>query len=158
STCIELAEAAGKTLTFPIRETPVALEYELSDAWKGVIRLAHKRFAPTAAFLKAMKEEYRKAERLGVEIKPPKLPAKTDGIKFAAFLPEQNRLSGEVGKRSYQVEVFLAGLVFTNTMKQLESSPAAFQGIVQSLGTSLLARLKYVFGDAADADIEPHSG
>lgn len=157
TTCIELAEKVGKSLTFPIRETPTTIEYSLSDSWKSVVQLAHKRFEPTAAFLKAMKEEYKKAEKLGVELKPAKLPSKGDGIKFAAFLPEQYRIAGEVVRRSYQVEVFLAGLVFVNTMKQLESSPAAFQGILQSLGTSLIARLKFVLGDAANADIEPHT-
>lgn len=158
TTCIELARAVGKDLAFPIREAPTQMEYELSDSWKSVVRLSHKRFAPTAAFLKAMREEYKKAEAQKVVLKPTKLPGKSAGIKFAAFLPEQYRIAGDVGRRDYQTEVLLAGLVFTNTLKQLESSPAAFQGILQSLGTSLLARLRHVFGALADQDIEPHSG
>ncbi|HSI72736.1 MAG TPA: helicase-related protein [Fimbriimonas sp.] len=158
TTCIDLAKAVGKTLTFPIRENPQTLQYELSDSWKSVVHLAHKRFAPTAAYLKAAKAEYRKAEAAGLDPKPVKAPTKSDGIKFAAFLPEQYRTAGEIGKQSFQYEVFLAGLVFTNTMKQLESSPAAFQGILQSLGTSLMARLKHVVGDSANADLEQHSG
>lgn len=156
TTCIELAEAIGKTLMFPVREAPTALTYDLSDSWKEVVSLAHKRFKPTAAFLKVLKAEYKKAETAGVEIKPPKMPSKGDAIKFAAFLPEQYRIAGKVGKRNYQTEVLLAGLVFTNTMKQLESSPAAFQGILQSLGTSLIARLRYVFKDKAEDDIADH--
>ncbi len=158
ATCIELAEAVGKTLVFPHREPPRAVEYDLSESWKNVVRLTHKRFKPTAAFLKAMKEEYRRLEGHSASLKPVKTPSRQDGIKFAAFLPEQYRTTGEIGKRSYQQEVFLAGLVFTNTMKQLESSPAAFQGILQSLGTSLMARLSYVLKEEANADIEPHTG
>lgn len=158
STCIDLAQRVGKQLIFPHREPPQTPTYDMSDAWKDVVRLTHKRFEPTAAFLKSMKAEYKKAEEQGLTIHPPKLPKKSEGIKFAAFLPEQYRLQGEIGRRSYQVEVFLAGLVFTNTLKQLESSPAAFQGILQSLGTSLVARLRYVLGERADADIEPHTG
>lgn len=158
TTCIELAQAVGRELTFPIRETPQAMEYELSESWKQVVKLSHKRFAPTAAFIKAMRSEYQKAEKQNVVLKAAKTPNKSDGIKFAAFLPEQYRTAGPLGKRSYHTEVFLAGLVFTNTLKQLESSPAAFQGILQSLGTSLIARLKYVFKERADRDIEPHSG
>lgn|GEM_PF-872033 len=158
STCIELAKAVNKTLLFPERETPKAMEYELSESWKHVVHLSHRRFAPVAAHIKAMKAEIAKAEKLGVELKPAKMPSRSDGLKFAAFLPEQYRTAGSLGRRSYQVEAFLAGLVFTNTMKQLESSPAAFQGILQSLGTSLIARLKYVVGESSISDIEQHVG
>ena len=46
--------------------------------------------------------------------------------------------------------------MYANTLKQLESSPVAFQGIIQSLGTGLLARLEYVFHEAVRDDIAPH--
>jgi SNF2 family DNA or RNA helicase len=52
--------------------------------------------------------------------------------------------------------VHLAGLVYANTLKQLESSPAAFQGIIQSLGTGLLARLQVVFGEQVGITIAEH--
>lgn len=156
STCIALAKASGKDLIFPIRKAPETPEYQLSESWKEVVRLAEKRFDPIANALKKMKAEYKKAEEMGIPLKPYELPKRSEGIRFAAFLPEQYRVSGGIKRKNYQVEVFLAGLVFTNIMKQLESSPAAFQGIVQSLGTSLVARLRYVFGEKADGDIAPH--
>jgi superfamily II DNA or RNA helicase/HKD family nuclease len=157
-TCVELAEAQGKVLLFPNREKPQVISYELSPSFSEVVILAEKRFSPIAALLRKIRNEYDKARASGIDFKPPKMPAKTDGIKFAAFLPEQYRIGGGVSKRSYQVEVTLASLVFTNTLKQLESSPPAFQGILQSLGLGLITRLKYVCGEQANADIEPHYG
>ena len=156
TTCIELAQSVGKQLVFPKREKPITPTYELSEHWKKVVEMAHSRFHPIAVALKKAKEDYQKAEAMGVTLKPFHLPARSSGIRFAAFLPQQYTKAGTIGKRNYQIEVFLAGLVFTNTMKQLESSPAAFQGILQSLGTSLIARLKFVFNDEAKPWIEPH--
>lgn len=158
STCIQLAEAAGKSLVFPIRNAPETPTYELSEHWKEVIHTSRRHFEPIAVALQKMKVEYKKAEDAGIQLTPFKLPNKSDGIRFAAFLPEQYRLTGEITRKEYQSEVFLAGLVFTSIMKQLESSPAAFQGILQSLGLSLVSRLKFVLGEDADKDIEPHSG
>jgi superfamily II DNA or RNA helicase/HKD family nuclease len=158
TTCVELAQAQGKVLLFPKREKPQVINYELSDSFSEVVTLAEKRFAPIAALLRKIRLEYEKAAASGIDFKPPKMPAKTEGIKFAAFLPEQYRIGGGISKRSYQVEITLASLVFTNTLKQLESSPPAFQGILQSLGLGLITRLKYVCGEEANVDIEPHVG
>ena len=157
TTCVALAKAAKKTLLFPNREKPTTMRYELSDSFRRVVATAERRFAPTAAFLKRVKDEYERAKAKGVDFTPPKMPAKFDGIKFAAFLPEQYRTAGPVTKSSYQYEITLATLVFVNTIKQLESSPPAFQGILQSLGAGLVARLKYVVGDDANDDVQPHS-
>ncbi len=88
---------------------------------------------------------------------PPRLqkgPRK--GIKLAAFLTEQYRCTPVAGSKQYHDEVHLAGLVFANTLKQLESSPSAFQGIIQSIATGLIARLRYVLGDDARPLIEAH--
>lgn len=156
TTCINLAASVGKTLLFPNREVPVSVEYELSDSYRDVVETAHKRFSPVAAYLKKAKKEYEKARVDNVDFVPPTTIPRGDGLKFAGYLPEQYRLDKKVSRRGFQVEITLANLVFTNTLKQLESSPAAFQGILQSLGLGLVSRLKYVFGDEAERDIDPH--
>jgi hypothetical protein len=109
-------------------------------------------------FLQQMKAEIAKAEKNRTTISPVKLLRNAPkGIKLAAFLTEQYRRIPTKGKRVYQNEVHLAGLVFANTLKQLESSPVAFQGIIQSLGIGLIARVQHVFGaDAARPHIADH--
>ena len=158
ATCKALAEAKGKEVRFPIRKAPEAIEVSIgpdSPAYRDLIALAQKRFQPGVEFWKLMRAEIAKADKTGKQVVPVALrkgPPK--GIKLAAFLTEQYRLVPIEGKgrKVYLDEVHLAGLVFSNTLKQMESSPVAFQGILQSLGMGLLARLEFVFGSAA-ADV-----
>lgn len=163
ATCVRLAEAAGKQLLFPHRETPRVEKYELGAEYKKVVELSRERFEPVAAFIEEFKKNYEQPEGEGgdelmreVEASLRAVLKDSKGLKFAAFLPEIYRRSGQGVRRKIQVEGFLASMIFTNTLKQLESSPPAFQGILQSLGTSLIARTKYAFGDRYDSELEPH--
>lgn len=155
-----LAEAKGKVVHFPRRSAPQCIEVTIgpeSQEYRSLIRLADKRFRPGIEFYNLMRTEIEKAEKTG---KPPsavRIPRNLPkGIKLAAFLTEQYRRVPVEGRKTYQDEVHLAGLVFANTLKQLESSPVAFQGILQSLGTGLVARLRYVFGEEARPLITEH--
>ena len=159
-TCKELSEAIGKPLRFPTRRPPECIEYQIgvqSDRYRDLVALAQKRFQPGVVLLERMRQELRAAEEKKRPVKPAKiLPAQLHGIKLAAFLTEQYRRAPAEGVKTYQDEVHLAGLVFSNTLKQLESSPAAFQGILQSLGTGLLARLGVVLGDESQSYLAEH--
>ena len=162
ATCKALAEAKGKSVHFPIRRDPEVVDVvigEASPAYRQLIALAQRRFQPGVEFIKQMRVEIAKADKSGKQVAPVayrKGPPK--GIKLAAFLTEQYRLAPEESssRRIYQDEVHLAGLVFANTLKQMESSGAAFQGIVQSLGIGLIARLKHVFPNEASDIIAQH--
>lgn len=160
ATCKALAEAKGKIVRFPKRKAPRCIQVEIgkdSPGYRQLIALAQKRFQPGVEFVKQMRQELEKADKKGTSVLPVKLmkgPPK--GIKLAAFLTEQYRLVPVEGVKVYQDEVHLAGLVFSNTLKQMESSPAAFQSILQSLGMGLIARLQHVFGSEAQAAIGEH--
>ena len=155
-----LAQAKGKVVHFPHRTAPKCIEVEIkaeSALYRDLIQLAQRRFQPGVEFLQQMKLEIAKAEKTGKPISPVKLMrGAPKGIKLAAFLLEQYRRAPAEGRKNYQNEVHLAALVFANTLKQLESSPVAFQGILQSLGTGLIARLQYLFGEAAQSHIAAH--
>lgn len=157
-----LAEAKGKVVHFPKRSAPQCIAVGIEDGsalYRDLIRLADKRFRPGVDFLRLMRAEIDKADKKGTNVLPVKLmkgPPK--GIKLAAFLLEQYRRIPAEGKKNYLDEVHLAGLVFANALKQLESSPAAFQGILQSIGTGLIARLQYVFADDALPLVAEHEG
>ena len=160
TTCIELSREVGKELSFPIRENPRAIEYHLSEAWSDVVSETHKRFEPVANALSKWQKESGEAGEAGDQQQKTqlqKLKLKEHAIKFAAFLPEQYRTDGSMQANKYRAEMLLTGLVFKNVMKQLESSPAAFQGILQSLGTSLMARLRYMIGEEANEDLASHN-
>ena len=160
TTCIELSREVGKELSFPIRENPRAIEYRLSEAWSDVVSETHKRFEPVANALSKWQKESGEAGEAGDQQQKTqlqKLKLKEHAIKFAAFLPEQYRTDGSMQANKYRAEMLLTGLVFKNVMKQLESSPAAFQGILQSLGTSLMARLRYMIGEEANEDLASHN-
>jgi HKD family nuclease len=159
-TCKELSAASGKTLHFPKRRLPECLEYTFdgpSDSYKHLIELAEKLFRPGIEFNRRVKQLL---GDFGLDEKKAKdfigLTMKAEGIKLAAFLTEQYRRVPEPGKKVYQDEVRLAGLVYSNMLKQLESSPVAFQGILQSIGLGLVARLKHVIGDATEPFIALH--
>jgi len=158
-TCKEQSEAAGRPIMFPERNGPVTVEYAIgghSPELADLLALAEKRFAPLSYLLKKMKAV---SEEVGVEEVPIlATPLKGyKGIKLAAFLPEQYSLTPQPGQKAYQTEVRLAALVYANTLKQLESSLPAFQGIIQSLGTGLIARLAFLVKDAATPLIKPHA-
>jgi SNF2 family DNA or RNA helicase/HKD family nuclease len=161
-TCRELSRASGKELHFPKRRDPECLEYVfdgVSKPYSELVALADKIFRPGIAFNRELKELL---DKFGVSEKTIDLKNLTglkmqaEGIKLAAFLTEQYRKNPEPGKKVYQDEVRLAALVYANTLKQLESSPVAFQGIIQSLGLGLIARLRHVLGTQADSLIAPH--
>ena len=155
-----LAQAKGKVVHFPKRTAPQCIEVKIkpeSALYRDLIGLAQRRFQPGVEFLRRMREEIARAEKSGRPPSPVKMmKSAPKGLKLAAFLLEQYRRAPAEGRKTYQDEVHLAALVFANTLKQLESSPVAFQGILQSLGTGLIARLQYVFGEAAQAHIAMH--
>jgi superfamily II DNA or RNA helicase len=155
-----LAQAKGKVVHFPKRTAPQCIEVTIkpeSALYRDLIGLAQRRFQPGVEFLRRMREEIAKAEKSGKAPSPVKMiKSAPKGLKLAAFLLEQYRRAPAEGRKTYQDEVHLAALVFANTLKQLESSPVAFQGILQSLGTGLIARLQYVFGEAAQSHIAEH--
>ncbi len=159
ATCKALSAAVGKPLHFPRRDDPQVIQYAIgpgSDRYRNLIQVAERRFRPGVEFLKKVREALAKADATGARALPDRLlKGAPKGIKLAAFLTEQYRREPGAGRR-YQDEIHLAGLVFTNALKQLESSPPAFQGILQSLGEGLMARLRYVFGEAATPVIEAH--
>ena len=155
-----LAEAKGKIVHFPKRSVPRCIDVVIgkeSVLYHDLIGLSQRRFQPGVEFLRQMKAEIAKAEKSGKPVSPVKLmKGAPKGIKLAAFLLEQYRRAPAEGRKNYQDEVHLAGLVFANTLKQLESSPVAFQGILQSLGVGLIARLQYVLAEGADTYIAIH--
>ena len=166
-TCRRLAAAVGKDLRFPNRKQPNCIEVKLSNDAGGfaeLIETADKTFRPGVHLIELMRNELERVEKAGLKNREAhltsvldKLQRKTKGLKLAAFLTEQYRRPGSAGvTKTYQLEVHLAKLVFANALKQLESSPAAFQGIIQSLGTGLIARLRHVFGQKADDLIQGH--
>ena len=153
TTCKELSKAAGRELRFPVRRDPECIEYFIepqSFGYKTLIDLTDERFRPGVRLLERIRKETdeKKIERL--------LARQRHGIKLSAFLTEQYRRVVKPGTKQYIDEVHLAGLVYANTLKQLESSPAAFQGIMQSLAIGLLARLQVVFGDAVAETVAEH--
>jgi superfamily II DNA or RNA helicase len=166
-TCRRLAAAVGKDLRFPNRKQPQCIEVNLSNNAGGfaeLIETADKTFRPGVHLIELMRKELERVEKAGLKNREAhltsvldKLQRKTKGLKLAAFLTEQYRRPGSAGvTKTYQLEVHLAKLVFANALKQLESSPAAFQGIIQSLGTGLIARLRHVFGEKANDLIQGH--
>ncbi len=151
-TCRELSEAAGRELRFPTRLGPTCLDYMIEDesvGYRELINLAEKRFRPgVQALAKIHKEsDLGKIESILREAKK--------GIKLSAYLLQQYRREpGEI--KEVQAEIRLAQLVYVNALKQLESSPAAFQGIIQSIAEGLIGRLKHVCPEPAKAAIVEH--
>ncbi len=155
TTCKALSAAAGKELRFPRRHDPECIEYAIgpeSHGYSMLITLADKHFRPAVHRLVEVKKETDDKKLAKLLAKP------LHGIKLAAFITEQYRRVPQPGSKLYTDEVRLAGLVYSNTLKQLESSPAAFQGIIQSLATGLLARLQVVFGEKVTPVITEHQG
>ena len=160
-TCKELAASAGKELRFPVRLDPKPLEYGFdggSEKYRDLIRLSDKLFRPGIDLLEKLRKAEQEAKEKGKKYDPLKLLRSVkDGIKLAAFSLDQYLLSGESrSDKRDKDEIHLARLVFTNALKQLESSPVAYQGIIQSLATGLIARLRFVFGEEAASVIAEH--
>jgi superfamily II DNA or RNA helicase len=157
-TCKELSEATGKHLRFPKRNDPQVVDYEIQhSAHLNMLNIAEGRFKPGVEFLGKVRE----ALELDEEVKTTKALQKLlsevkSGIRLSAFMTEQYRRATAPGSKQYQDEVRLAGLVYANTLKQLESSLPAFQGIIQSIGEGLIARLSHVCGEEIRSQIEWH--
>ncbi len=161
-TCKELAAAAGKELRFPIRRDPVCLEYGFDNGgelYRELIALSDRLFRPGINLLKELQRAEREAREKNKPYDPLKIVRKDwGGIKLTAFSLDQFLLRSESrSDKRDKDELHLARLVFTNALKQLESSPVAYQGIVQSLATGLIARLQFVCGDEAAGVIAKHS-
>lgn len=161
STCKELAEASGKKLRFPKRNDPQVLEYDITEpTFSEMLKITKERFQPGVELISSLREELKSFKELTEDQKNrliKRISKKTkSGLRLSAFLTEQYRLETKPGSKQYQDEVRLAALVFANTLKQLESSPPAFQGMIQSLGTGLVARLKHIFGESVELEIQPH--
>lgn len=161
-TCKEQSAAAGRPIRFPERKGPVVLSYRIRDVSPLVshaLELAEKRFRPLSYLIKKLREVKEDADPAEAALL---LEAggkrRYSGIKLAAFLPEQYATQPRPGQKTYQDEVRLAGLVYSNTLKQLESSLPAFQSILQSLGAGLIARLEFMLADAARPLTSPHLG
>ena len=158
-----LAKTADRELAFPEREPPRVLDYALTPEYAGMIAEAQAKFEGFAKYAAEASKDISEGVILTDTANPAaaklaRKRARLKGLKFAAYLPEQFRREKAASNQAFQRELFLTKLVFANVMKQLESSPAAFQGIVQSLGLGLAARLRFVFGEEADALIAPHVG
>ncbi|MGI6295969.1 MAG: helicase-related protein [Armatimonadota bacterium] len=153
-TCKALSTAAGEQLRFPTRLGPECIEYQIqpeSANYSTLIKRAHELFRPGVKYVEDVKKALEKMKDTGrVDLPASLKKGPQKGIKLAAFLTEQYRRELQQSSKQYSDEVHLAGLVFANALKQLESSPAAFQGIIQSIGVGLIARLKHVFGDQAN--------
>ncbi len=145
-TCRELATAAGKRLRFPSRNKPQEVRYELNYANNELIENATHRFRELGAYLAAYRDAVRKAADKDAPIQLPRKKP-TEGLKFSGYLPNIFLKDRPTSKREYQVEAFLAGMMFTNVMKQLESSAPAFRSIILSLGNGLALRLRHFCGD-----------
>lgn len=162
-TCKELAASGGKELRFPVRREPQCLEYRFgheSAAYHDLIALSDKLFRPGIDLLEKLRKAEQEAKEKNKKYDPIRILQRAKGgIKLAAFSLSQYLLQSETrSDKRDKDEIHLAKLVFTNALKQLESSPVAFQGIVQSLAVGLLARLKYVLGDDADQTVLEHGG
>jgi len=166
-TCHRLASAVGKELMFPTRTLPRCIDILLTQEKGGLGELideTDKIFRPGVHLIEHMRKELERVDKANLKNKQghlssvlEKLKSGNRGLKLAAFLTEQYRSPGTSGAaKTYQFEVHLAQLVYSNALKQLESSPPAFQGIIQSLGTGLIARLSNVFGKEADELVSDH--
>lgn len=156
-TCKQLAAAKGKLLRFPDREPITTINYELSPLFSGLVDHARREFEELAKFLFMYRSEVKRAsEEKDVKKKKLMLALPERGLRFSAYLPDRYRIKPDDSLREAQVESFLVSLVFTNVMKQMESSPAAFQGILQALGSGLCARLHHVAnnGDLPQDEID----
>lgn len=151
ATCKELSRVKGRELHFPIRRDPECIDVAIGPdgrAWRDLIATADRLFRPGVTLLTQLREETDEKKRIQL------LHRGVHGIKLSAFLTEQYRRVPQFGGKVYRDEIRLAELVYTNTLKQLESSPVAFQGILQSLGAGLLARLRHVLGEEGAAAME----
>ena len=157
ATCKELARSRGMELRFPERDGLHQIHYTLSPLYIALVEKAQKDFEELAQFIKKYRAEIGRAAAAGSSnLRKSSLVLPKEGLRFSAYLPERYRREAAETLRDAQVESFLVMLVFTNVMKQLESSIAAFEGILKALGAGLCARLHFVFGDQVDAVLTEH--
>ena len=157
ATCKLLAETRGQVLRFPNREALAQIAYPLSPLYKSLVEKTRHDFEELAKFIRAYREEVSRAA--GTESKKLRKGAiqlPKEGLRFSAYLPDRYKREESDSLRDAQVESFLVSLVFINVMKQLESSIAAFEGIIRALGAGLCARLSYIFGDEVDGVLAEH--
>ncbi len=144
--CKRIGEAAGKRLRFPKRRPPEVLEYKLSPTYSDLVDEVEREFTKLAKMIRSYREEVKRASKAqGSLFDRKKVQLPRQGIRLSAYMPNLYRYEDSATLRESQVESFLASLVFTNVMKQFESSPVAFQSIIQSLGAGLCARLLKIF-------------
>lgn len=157
ATCKLLAEKRDKRLRFPHRENPTQLSYTLSPLYASLVEKTKHDFEELAKFIKAYRDEVRRASgSTNKKLRKGALKLPKEGLRFSAYLPERYRRDDSESLRDAQVESFLVSLVFINVMKQLESSIAAFEGILRALGAGLCARLHHVFGNEVDDVLAQH--
>lgn len=156
-TCKELAAAKGKNLRFPEREPISTVSYSVSFLFTNLIDHTRKEFEELAKFLKAYRSEVKRASGEEGKKRQLRLNLPVRGLRFSAYLPDRYKKKADESLRDAQVESFLVSLVFANVMKQMESSPAAFQGILQALGSGLCARILHVAMNG-DLDIDRVEG
>lgn len=145
ATCKAFAAEAGQDLRFPMRELPEAIEYELNGTYRTLVQEADRAFTALAQYLRDYKDSIKKAtEEKAAPVSPP-LPRV--GLRLGAYLTEgyrradAPRMDKGKGRRIVQTQAYLVGLIHVNALKQLESSIAAFDGIVRQLAAGLSARL-----------------
>lgn len=148
ATCAAQALAAGKTLRFPERRGPAVVHYELGPLYGSMVEETRHKFEKLARVIEKYKAAIEEARAKGKEnVDRRKIVLPNDGLRFSGYLldlylrPEVAARETDGNFQSANREAFLASLVLTNVMKQLESSPAAFLSILRSLGASLAARL-----------------
>lgn len=146
-TCRELAAAAGKNLRFPKRSDPIEIRYKLGSGHEALIREASLRFKELGEYIARYKAAVSIAADKETEVKRNFATQPQHGLKFSGYLPNLFLFEKTISNRQAQVEAFLAGMVFVNVMKQLESSTPAFKSIIESLGQGLALRLRHYCGD-----------
>lgn len=161
ATCKAICQREGKRLHFPERKPIETVAYRMSAPYARLVDEVEREFLKLAKFLADYREEVQRAakEKKGrIDRRRVKLP--DQGMRLSAYLIDRYRRPDERSDslREAQVESFLATLVFKNVMKQMESSPVAFQSILQSLGAGLAARLLTAFPSDAKAQetVERH--
>jgi superfamily II DNA or RNA helicase len=157
STCKLLAQKRNQVLRFPVREDLAQISYKLSPLYVSLVDKTRHDFEELAKFIAAYREEVKRAAgSANKKLRKGALQLPREGLRFSAYLPDRYRRDESESLRDAQVESFLVSLVFINVMKQLESSIAAFEGILRALGAGLCARLHYVFGDDVGEVLADH--
>lgn len=148
ATCVKQARDADRELRFPKRIGPIAVPYELSPLYEDLVEHVNREFTELAKYLARYRQEIIRAsnkKQKKIDRKNVALPMR--GLRLSAYQPDRYTKRSFEKDSLYEAnsEALLATLVFANVMKQLESSPPAFIGILRSLGAGLCARLLTAF-------------